>query len=257
MTTGEVQGGTVFSNDRYLRALSLLLLLLGWQGLAWAAASPLMPTPVAVALKLWQHIDQGTLLQDVGITLWRVGASFTVAMAVGTAIGIALGRWRRLDQVFDIWIVLGLNIPALVVMILCFIWLGLNEGAAILAVALNKIPLVAVTLREGARTLDDDLVAVARVLGLSEGRALRKVYLPQLYPYLMAAARNGLSLVWKIVLVVELIGRSNGVGFQLGVHFQFFDIASILAYSGAFIVVVLVVEAMVLRPLEASLTRWR
>jgi NitT/TauT family transport system permease protein len=86
---------------------------------------------------------------------------------------------------------------------------------------------------------------------------LRKVYLPQLYPYLMAAARNGLSLVWKIVLVVELIGRSNGVGFQLGVHFQFFDIASILAYSGAFILVVLAVEAMVLRPLETSLTRWR
>ena len=84
-----------------------------------------------------------------------------------------------------------------------------------------------------------------------------KVYLPQLYPYLMAAARSGLALIWKIVLVVELLGRSNGVGFQLNVFFQFFDIESILAYTLAFAAVILVVEAAGLRPLERRLNRWR
>jgi len=57
--------------------------------------------------------------------------------------------------------------------------------------------------------------------------------------------------------VVELIGRSNGVGFQLGVYFQFFDIASVLAYTAAFVAVVIVIEATLIRPLERRLARWR
>ncbi|MGH6981618.1 MAG: ABC transporter permease, partial [Stellaceae bacterium] len=69
--------------------------------------------------------------------------------------------------------------------------------------------------------------------------------------------RTGLSLIWKIVLVVELIGRSNGVGFRLGLYFQFFDIANILAYSASFIAIVLAIEALAIRPLERRLTRWR
>lgn len=66
-----------------------------------------------------------------------------------------------------------------------------------------------------------------------------------------------MALIWKIVLVVELLGRSNGMGFQLGTFFQFFDITSILAYTLAFIIIVLCVEGLLLRPLERYLNRWR
>ncbi|HJT08728.1 MAG TPA: ABC transporter permease subunit, partial [Stellaceae bacterium] len=168
-----------------------------------------------------------------------------------------MGHSRRVDGLFDLWLVLGLNIPALVLIFLCYLWLGLTEVAAIVAVALNKVPNTAVILREGARTVDRELLQVADVLKLPRGRRLREVYLPQLYPYFMAASRSGLSLIWKIVLVVELVGRSNGVGFQLGVYFQFFDITHILAYTASFVAVVLVIEGLGLRPLERRLMRWR
>jgi NitT/TauT family transport system permease protein len=157
----------------------------------------------------------------------------------------------------DSWVVLGLNIPALVTIILAYIWLGLTDVAAITAVAVNKIPVVIVTVREGARAVDPELLQVARAFRLSRTRTLTRVYLPQLYPYLMAAARAGLSLIWKIVLVVELLGRSNGVGFQLSIFFQFFDIGGILAYTLVFAGVVLLAEAFLMRPLERRLTGWR
>ncbi|MGB5867822.1 MAG: ABC transporter permease, partial [Arcobacteraceae bacterium] len=64
-------------------------------------------------------------------------------------------------------------------------------------------------------------------------------------------------LIWKIVLVVELLGRSSGMGFQLSMFFQFFDITSILAYSFSFIIVILFIESFILQPLEKKLTRWR
>ena len=86
---------------------------------------------------------------------------------------------------------------------------------------------------------------------------LEKFYIPQLYPFFFVAARNGLALIWKIVLVVELLGRSDGIGFQLGTFFQFFDIEGILAYTLVFVLIILVFEAMVMRPLENHLARWR
>ena len=241
----------------WLRSLSLLGFVALWQVAAWVAASDLLPTPAAVLASLWGHAGSGELDYHLKITLARVAVSFLIAMAVGTALGILMGRSRRLDMTLDGVLVLGLNIPALVTIILCYVWFGLTEVAAILAVSINKIPTVVVTVREGAKAVDRGLMEVAKVYRVGRLATLFKVYLPQLYPYLMAAARSGLALIWKIVLVVELLGRSNGVGFQLGNYFHFFDIESILAYTLAFAAVIMLVEAVGMRPLERRFTRWR
>ncbi|MES1940889.1 binding-protein-dependent transporter system inner membrane protein [Salinisphaera sp. T5B8] len=240
-----------------VRAASLLGLALIWQIAALVVHSDVLPGPLAVLAALIAHTLSGELPYHLAITLARVAASFLLAMAIGTAVGIVMGRYRKLDLVLDGALVLGLNIPALVTIILCYVWFGLNDVAAVLAVALNKIPTVIVMVREGARAVDPKLLAVAQAYRVPRWVTLRQVFLPQLYPYLMGAARSGLALIWKIVLVVELLGRSNGVGFQLHVYYQFFDISSILAYTLAFAAVVLLVEALVMRPLEKRLTRWR
>ncbi len=168
-----------------------------------------------------------------------------------------MGRWRRLDLLLDNAVTVLLNLPALVVIVLIYVWFGLNEIAAIAAVALNKLPTTVVTLREGARALDPGLAEMAQSFHMTRWRTLRHVTLPQLTPYVFAAARSGLALIWKIVLVVELLGRSNGVGFQIQIYFQLFDVTLILAYTLAFIVVVQVIEWAGLQPLERWATRWR
>jgi NitT/TauT family transport system permease protein len=73
----------------------------------------------------------------------------------------------------------------------------------------------------------------------------------------MAATRSGLALIWKIILVVELLGRSNGMGYQLHLFFQLFDVASLLAYSFAFVAVIQVIEMLLLKPLDRAAQRWR
>ena len=150
-----------------------------------------------------------------------------------------------------------LNLPALVVIVLMYVWFGLTEAAAVGAVTLNKLPTTAVVVREGTRALDRDLAEMARSFRMRRWTRLRHVVLPQLYPYVFAAARSGLAIIWKIVLVVELLGRSNGVGFQIQVYFQLFDVTQILAYTLAFILVVQAIEWAVLQPMERRATRWR
>lgn len=241
----------------HVRLLVLIGFLLLWQLMAWWLNTRSLPTPLAVLEVLIQQLTNGELLKHLGATLARMAASFTLAMLVGVALGILMGSRRVWNDILDVLLILALNIPALVTIILCYVWLGLGETAAVLAVALNKMPTVVVTLREGARAIDTQLLQVAQIYQLSRWQTFSKVYLPQLYPYLFASARNGLALIWKIVLVVELLGRSNGVGFQLGNYFHYFDIKGILAYTFAFALIVLALETLLLRPLEQRLNQWR
>ena len=66
-----------------------------------------------------------------------------------------------------------------------------------------------------------------------------------------------MALIWKIVLVVEFLGRSNGVGFQIHLYFQLFDVGMVLAYALSFILVMLAIEKAVLQPWERRVSRWR
>ncbi len=236
---------------------SLFALILIWAIAAAFAAPRYLPSPLAVLGVMAAGVQSGELPYHVGVTLARVAGGFLLAMSIGSAIGILMGRSFRFNLFFDSWLTLFLNMPALVTIILCYIWFGLNEMTAIAAVALNKIPNVAVTMREGARALSTDYRQMAQVYHLSRWKTLRHVTLPQLAPFFAAATRSGLALVWKIVLVVELLGRSNGVGFQLHTYFQLFDVANILAYAIAFIIVVQLIEMFVLQPWERSVNRWR
>jgi ABC-type nitrate/sulfonate/bicarbonate transport system permease component len=243
--------------DARIRWASLAGFFVVWQVAAMVLASRFLPTPLAVGEVLAKYVADGEIFYDVGITLARVAASFVIAMVVGVAIGILMGRSRRIDALLDGWLLVFLNVPALVVAVLCYLWFGLTELAAVVAVSINKIPTVVVIMREGARAVQPELLQVARAYRLHPMTTLRRVYLPQLYPSAFASARSGLALIWKIVLLVELIGRSNGVGFQIAVFFQFFDIKSILAYSFAFMLVIFAVEVLILKPIERRVTAWR
>lgn len=232
-----------------------VLLLWQWAGAEFDAKT--LPQPSVIAALLWKEATAGELLFHLGMTLRRVALSFSIAMAIGVVLGIGMGIYKRLDRLLDTFLIIGLNIPALVTIVLCYIWFGLTETAAVVAVSLNKIPMVAISLREGARALDNNLSQVGLVYKLSWFDIARKIVLPQLLPYLFGAIRNGLAIIWKIVLVVELLGCSNGVGFQIGSYFHFFDIAGVLAYTVAFTLVIFSIELIVLRPTEKYLFRWR
>ncbi len=240
-----------------LRAASFVLLLAIWEIAARWAGAKALPTIETIAAALLDELARGELIHHLAVTLGRVFAAFTVAMAFGSALGLAMARWRAFDLMLDGWVVLLLNLPALVIAVLAYVWFGLTEAAAIGAVAVNKLPLVAMTMREGGRSLARELSEMAAVFRLNRWRRFRHVLAPQLMPFFLVSARSGLSLIWKIVLVVELLGRSDGVGFKLQLYFQLFDVPHILAYTLAFAAIVQLIEWGLLQPLERRSGTWR
>ncbi len=239
------------------RLLSLAVLLVLWQGLSAYADTRTLPAPSAVLAFVLREAETGALLFNVGVTLARVGISFVIAMSLGVLLGIALGRSKLADRLLDTPLLVVLNTPALVVTVLAYVWLGLTETAAIVAVAINKLPNIAVIMREGARGLDPGLEEMARTYRFDRRTWVGHVLLPQLQPFMVAAARSGISLAWKIVLVVELLGRPNGVGFAINYYFTLFDVTAVIGYSLVFMSVMLAFDALILQPLDAHVRRWR
>ena len=239
-------------------AISLAALVLCWElGARGLADDDVLPPPSAVWAVMVAEAASGELARHMGATLARVVAAFGLALAIGTAIGAALGRWRALDRWVDPWVVVFLNLPALVLIVLAYLWIGLNETAAIAAVAANKTAMVIVIVREGVRTLDPAVAEMARVYRMGWWARLRHVVAPQMAPFLATAVRNGLAIIWKIVLVVEFLGRSNGVGFQIHLYFQLFETAYVLAYSLSFVGVMLAIEYLIVQAVEGRASAWR
>ncbi|MGV8953566.1 MAG: ABC transporter permease [Cypionkella sp.] len=241
-----------------ITALSLTGFVAFWWALALLRADPqILPTPPVVLAAIWVEAASGRLWLHISATLIRVALAFGLSMAIGVSLGILLGRAPRLNQWLDPWVMILLNLPALVIIALCYLWIGLNETAAIVAVTLTKTAMVIVTLREGTRALNPALMDLAQVYRLPPLTRLRHITLPQLAPYLAASTRNGLAIIWKIVLVVEFLGRSSGVGFQIQLKFQLFDITGVLTYALSFTALMLTIDYALVQPLERRTNRWR
>lgn len=217
----------------------------------------LLPDPWVSTVTLAKNFAQGDVLPHLAITLARVAGGLALAMAIGVPVGILMGINARAEKVLDIWVMVGLTVPSLCYAIICFILVGLNEAATMLAIGLTAAPAVAINLWEGVKTIDFKLVEMARIFEARRPTILARVLLPQVLPFIMASVRMGLGIVWKIAVLVELIGRPNGVGFKLFYWYQLADMAQVLAWTLLFTLIMLAIELGILKRIEQRLFGWR
>lgn len=239
------------------KLFSIFTFIIIWQVIAIVLKTDVFPSSLDIFFSLYDHTINGELLHHLGMTLYRVLITFIITMIIGIFIGIFMGISEKVNDLFDFLLIFSLNIPALVTIVICYIWFGLTDLAAITAVIINKLPIVIVNIREGTRSIDKKYLELGSVYNVEKKEIFKNLFLPQLYPYILASTRLTLSLIWKIVLVVELLGRSDGVGFAISMFFQYFDITSIIAYSVAFIIIVLMIEYLILNKIENKINKWK
>ncbi|HEY8588940.1 MAG TPA: ABC transporter permease subunit, partial [Naasia sp.] len=134
---------------------------------------------------------------------------------------------------------------------------GLNDSAAIIAIAVGSAPPIAINIWQGTKAIDRDLIHMGKAFRFRQPSILFKIVVPQLIPYILAALRYGLGIAWKIVTIVELIGLSTGVGYMLHYWFGNFSMIQVLAWTLLFTITLLFIEFAILKPVENRLTRWR
>jgi NitT/TauT family transport system permease protein len=239
------------------KVLSALSLVGIWYFAAWRLPSTIIPPPHAVVDVLWQEMMAGPIWGHVSITLTRIVLAFSLAMTVSLVAGFAMGLSRTTETFLEVWIVTTMVVPSLVIILTIYMVVGLNDKAAVIAAAVPIIPIVTINVWQSIKSVDVKLVEMSKVYRADRARIIRSVIAPQIAPALFASARFGLGLVWKTVLFVELLGRSDGIGYQIQFYYNLFNMGEVLAHALLFLFIMLFLEMVVLGVAEKRFFRWR
>jgi NitT/TauT family transport system permease protein len=237
--------------------LSAALFVGLWQLLSMRVGSAVLPRPVQSVLAIGDSLEAGHLWSDMRVTAVRIAGAFALALTLAVIFGVTLGMSKIATKLFGSWVTIAASIPSLLYIVIAYLWIGLNDRAAIIGGALVVLPTITFNMWQGLKSLDPDLSEMARAFGVSRRTTITSVLLPQTLPFIFAASRLGLALTWKIMIFVELLGRSSGVGYRIQFWYNLFNMERVLAAAIPFICVMLTLEFAVLRPLERHLFRWK
>lgn len=236
---------------------SLAAMLGGWHVLSRFFPPALFPGPIPVFVRVWEIIVSGQFAVHMLATVGRVAAGFVLAFLVSIAVGIFMGVNRAGERFFEPEIIVGLTVPSLAWSVIALMWFGISELAPIFTIFVILQPVITVNIWQGTKALDHEVIEMARAFRASRTTVIWDVIIPQLVPYLLAATRFGLSLAWKVTVIAELLGLSNGIGYMIHYSFGIFSMLDVFAWTIAFTLVMLALEYGLLKPLEARVTAWR
>jgi NitT/TauT family transport system permease protein len=240
-----------------LLAAGWVAMLLIWQVAAYYLPPGVLPTPPEVVAVMWEIVVSGAFVDNFWASVSKTFLGFLVAIAVGAPIGYLMGRYSYWRAFFHDGVTVAGVIPALTYAVLSLIIFGISDLGPILAVALVSVPFIAINVAEGVRGVDQSLVKMSQAFGRSPRQVRREVFIPTLVPFIFAAIRMSFAVAWKVEALTEVFGGTNGVGFQIRSEYQLFNIDGVLAWTGLFIIFMLLIERLVLRQFENRVLAWR
>jgi NitT/TauT family transport system permease protein len=247
----------IFLTENAITLLSVLSLVGLWYLASFALPPSIMPAPHVVADILWTQMQTEQIWSDVIITGGRIAAAFSIAMVVSLIVGFAMGISKVAERFLDVWVVCLLTMPSLVMILTIYMIVGLNDRAAVIGAAVPVIPILTINIWQGVKGVDYKLIDMAKAYHSTRGQIIRSIIAPQIAPIMVASARFGLGLAWKMVLFVELLGRSDGIGYRIEFYYQMFNMGAVLAHALLFLFIMLFIEVVLLGMLERRLFRWR
>lgn len=237
--------------------LAPLLLVVSWEALAQRGyLSPqVLPAPSKILLTAIKLTTNGTLLNDLGVSLLRAAAGFAIGGTVGFALGILVGFSRMAEALIDRSIQMVRAIPFLAVLPLVIVWLGVGEAEKIFLVALGVTFPIYINTTLGIRQVDPKLIELGRVQALSTLQLIRRIILPGALPSILTGVRYGLATAWLALVVAETIGAQSGLGF-LAMDAREFLRTDVIVLTIVIYALIGVAADLIARWLERRLLAW-
>ncbi len=245
----------------WVSALTLGVVVLLWGAVTGAGLiEPLfLPSPLEVLRRLWALSTVGyldaTIWQHLGASLMRIGLALLAALVFAIPVGVAIGRNRIAQGIFDPLIEFYRPVPPLAYLPLIVIWFGIGELAKVLLIYLAIFAPIAIASANGVRNVDPVRLRAAQSLGATRVQLLRHVILPNALPEILTGIRIGLGVGWSTLVASELVAATRGLGFMVQSAGQF--LATDVVVSGI-LVIALVAFAIELglRWLQKRLVPW-
>ena len=231
-----------------------------WEIVAWSGAFPprLFPSLETVAATLWRLTIEGILPHHAAETLVRLAAGFAIAALAGIAIGIAMGRSRRAEDLLLPLVSIGAPIPGLAYAPLFLLWFGLGDTGSIVLVAFVAAFPIIQNSWTGVKAVKEIWIRAAQTMGADGRRLFRHVIVPGALPYILTGLRLGLAQAWRILVAVEMLAAVQwGLGWLIFGAREFLNTDAMLAGIAVIGAIGLGLEKLVFQPIERyTVVRW-
>lgn len=248
------------TNIKFLiRAITIpIIILIIWQlaGVFGLVSKTVLPTPLDIFVAFQELLKTGELFDHLSISVFRAAAGFFIGGSLGIILGTIVGFSTRSEQYLDPSVQMLRTVPHLAVAPLFVLWFGFGETSKVLLIADGAFFPLYVNAFLGIRGVDSKLFDVARVLEFSKRKLITKLILPAALPNLLLGARLSLGVAWVSLVVAELMGSTEGIGYMIMDARQFsntdivFVGIIIFAFVGKF-------SDSLVRLLEVKFLRWR
>ena len=244
-------------------SIAAVVLLFAWHSVSILFFNPTtFPSPIVVGEQLLVIFENGgprrrSALFHLRESLVRVIITMVLAMSFAMAIGIAMGLNDAFEAPMSRWLPFWMTAPTVVVILITMVMFNFSETAVIVSVVFAATPYAAIPIWKAMEQIDPDLLTMADGFSLSGTSRLRNIYIPSIMPSVFASLRYLVGTTWKVVVLAEVFGRSEGLGAMFRFYYQQADVATLLAYMVLFLVVMFLIEYAVVDPTEKHVFRWR
>jgi NitT/TauT family transport system permease protein len=212
--------------------------------------------PSAIAQQFWRLLKEETLVNDIVFSGKNFVLGLSTAVVAGVILGVLIGWYRKLRLIFDPFLNALYATPRIAMMPLIIIWFGIDWKSKVFIVFMSAFFPILVNTVGGVRSLDADLLRAARAFCASDWQIFKTVAIPGAVPFILTGIRQGVALGLIGVVVGEMFGGSQGVGFLVAYGGQTFQTDTV------FVGVILIAAAGMLltfftERLERRFSRWR
>ena len=257
--------------------------LIGWR--AWVFPAPshvvdalagMLNVPLALGDPLhrgWPFVEQDQSTQRPGgppkrvitsplvvanlVSATRLACGFVLSILLGGALGLAMWRWRGLDEFLGPLFLGMQTLPSVCWVPLGILVFGINETSILFVLVMGSFFAIAIALRDGLKAIPPLYQRAGIMLGARGWRLYRYVLIPASLPAFAASLRQGFSFAWRSLLGAELIlaVEHKGLGFLLATGRDFADVAQVVAVMIVMVMIGMLADRWILAKLQHSVHR--
>ncbi|WP_234266548.1 ABC transporter permease [Hydrogenophaga sp. NFH-34] len=200
-----------------LAAVGLLTPLLVWAAFAaFGGMDPtFLPSPAAVVAKAWLWATESGLLEDAGISIYRVVTGFLISAVIALPLGLLIGTFRAVQALLEPLTDFIRYMPAVAFIPLVMLWIGIDEGSKIAIIFIGTFFQMVLMVAEDVRRVPAAQVEAAQTMGANRRELIEKVILPSAKPALVDTLRITMGWAWTYLVVAELVAANSGLGFAI------------------------------------------
>lgn len=248
---------TSFTKNQYFGIASVVIMLIIWQLLAiYFNSDFILPSPGKTITTVFRLFTDSGFIAVAGSTILRGLTGFMISAFLGLLFGIVAGMSQSFNAFLNPLLVAARSVPVIAFILLSLIWFTPGSVPVFVAI-LTMFPFICTNVIDGIRSVDRDIIEMARFYKVNSRRIIYEVYIPAIMPFIISGASSAMGIGWRAVIIGEVLSQPEyGIGTVMHAEQTFLNIDAVIAWTIIAVVVSYCFEKII-RWSERKIVVWK